>query len=45
MNYALAEQITLMANKTTELSKRLKMAIRNEDYGFVDANMKKCCLT
>lgn len=41
MNYALAEQITLLANKNTELSKRLKMAIRNEDYGFVDANIEK----
>ena len=41
MNYALAEQITLMANKATELSKRLKMAIRNEDYSFVDANIEK----
>lgn len=41
LNYALAEQITLMANKNTQLSKKLKMAIKNEDYGFVDANMIK----
>tara|TARA_A100001388_G_scaffold40948_1_gene26245 strand:- start:19896 stop:25541 length:5646 start_codon:yes stop_codon:yes gene_type:complete len=41
LNYALAEQITLLANKNTELSKRLKMAIRNEDYSFVDANIEK----
>ena len=39
MNYALAEQITLIANKNSVLSKKLKMAIKNEDFAFVDANI------
>ena len=41
LNYALAEQITLLANKNAELSMSLKTAIRNEDFGYVDANVEK----
>ena len=41
LNYALAEQITLLARKNNDVAIRLKTAIANEDFGLVDANMEK----
>ena len=41
LNYALAEQITLLGRKNNDLAIRLKTAIANEDFSLVDANMEK----